>query len=206
MGDVPREQFVRARAPRARLRRRGPADRGRPDDQPAVHRRPDDRAARAASRATGSSRSGPGPATRRRSSRCSGAVVVVDRAARRARDAGPRAARARSGSAGAVEVRVGDGSLGDPAGAPWDGIIVTAAAPSIPAALREQLADGGRLVIPVGDAIGRTCCSSSRATATSGSRRPTGRACSSRSSASGGLRRAVGAAGPAGPLGILGRP
>lgn len=50
----------------------------------------------------------------------------------------------------AVEIRLGDGSLGDPAGAPWDGIIVTAAAPAIPDALREQLADGGRLVIPVG--------------------------------------------------------
>ncbi len=35
-------------------------------------------------------------------------------------------------------------------GAPWDGIIVTAAAPQIPAPLRDQLADGGRLVIPVG--------------------------------------------------------
>jgi protein-L-isoaspartate(D-aspartate) O-methyltransferase len=49
-----------------------------------------------------------------------------------------------------VEIRVADGSLGDPAGAPWDGIIVTAAAPSIPDALREQLADGAHLVIPVG--------------------------------------------------------
>ena len=50
------------------------------------------------------------------------------------------------------EVRLGDGSVGDPGGAPWDGIIVAAAAPSIPSALREQLTpDGGRLVIPVGD-------------------------------------------------------
>lgn len=49
-----------------------------------------------------------------------------------------------------VEVRVGDGSLGDPEGAPWDGIIVTAAAPAVPDPLREQLAIGGRLVIPVG--------------------------------------------------------
>ena len=49
-----------------------------------------------------------------------------------------------------VQVRVADGSLGDPGGAPWDGIIVTAAAPSIPVELRDQLADGGRLVIPVG--------------------------------------------------------
>jgi protein-L-isoaspartate(D-aspartate) O-methyltransferase len=51
-----------------------------------------------------------------------------------------------------VEVRLGDGSAGDPEGAPWDGIIVTAAAPAVPAPLREQLrADGGRLVVPVGD-------------------------------------------------------
>src|SRR5712691_11036027 len=49
-----------------------------------------------------------------------------------------------------VDIKVADGSLGDPAGAPWDGIIVTAAAPAIPQALRDQLADGGRLVIPVG--------------------------------------------------------
>lgn len=49
-----------------------------------------------------------------------------------------------------VDVRVGDGSRGDPEGAPWDGIVVTAGAPSIPDALREQLAVGGRLVIPVG--------------------------------------------------------
>jgi protein-L-isoaspartate(D-aspartate) O-methyltransferase len=49
-----------------------------------------------------------------------------------------------------VEVRLTDGSLGDRAGAPWDGIIVTAAAPSIPLELRDQLTEGGRLVIPVG--------------------------------------------------------
>ena len=51
---------------------------------------------------------------------------------------------------GRVDIRVADGSLGDPAGAPYDGIIVTAAAPAIPVELRDQLADGGRLVIPVG--------------------------------------------------------
>jgi protein-L-isoaspartate(D-aspartate) O-methyltransferase len=49
-----------------------------------------------------------------------------------------------------VDVRVGDGSTGDPEGAPWDGIVVTAGAPSIPVELREQLAVGARLVIPVG--------------------------------------------------------
>ena len=50
-----------------------------------------------------------------------------------------------------VAIRVGDGSLGDPEGAPWDGIIVTAAAPAVPQPLREQLTIGGRLVIPVGE-------------------------------------------------------
>jgi len=54
------------------------------------------------------------------------------------------------GFAGSVTIREADGSLGDLAGAPWDGIIVTAAAPAIPIPLREQLADGGHLVIPVG--------------------------------------------------------
>jgi protein-L-isoaspartate(D-aspartate) O-methyltransferase len=49
-----------------------------------------------------------------------------------------------------VEVRVGDGSRGEPEGAPWDGIIVTAGAPDVPSELREQLVIGGRLVIPVG--------------------------------------------------------
>ena len=54
------------------------------------------------------------------------------------------------GLADRVTIRPADGSLGDPDGAPFDGIIVTAAAPSIPTELRDQLADGGRLVIPVG--------------------------------------------------------
>ncbi len=49
-----------------------------------------------------------------------------------------------------VDVRTGDGSRGDPEGVPWDGIVVTAGAPSIPDALREQLGTGARLVIPVG--------------------------------------------------------
>lgn len=57
----------------------------------------------------------------------------------------------RLGFGDAVEVRVGDGSIGAADGAPWRGILVAAAAPAIPAVLREQLsADGGRLVLPVG--------------------------------------------------------
>ena len=39
---------------------------------------------------------------------------------------------------GTVTIRTTDGSLGDPAGGPWDGIIVTAAAPSIPTELRSS--------------------------------------------------------------------
>jgi protein-L-isoaspartate(D-aspartate) O-methyltransferase len=49
-----------------------------------------------------------------------------------------------------VEVHVGDGTEGLPAEAPFDRILVTAGAPSIPAVLKEQLAEGGRLLIPVG--------------------------------------------------------
>jgi len=49
-----------------------------------------------------------------------------------------------------IEIRVGDGSLGSPVDGPWSRIIVAAAAPAVPDALIQQLADGGRLVIPVG--------------------------------------------------------
>jgi protein-L-isoaspartate(D-aspartate) O-methyltransferase len=49
-----------------------------------------------------------------------------------------------------VTAVVGDGSEGYPPEAPYDRIIVTAGAPSVPPALKGQLADGGRLVIPVG--------------------------------------------------------
>jgi protein-L-isoaspartate(D-aspartate) O-methyltransferase len=49
------------------------------------------------------------------------------------------------------EAKQGDGSQGWPARAPFDGILVTAGAPSVPDALKAQLAMGGRLIIPVGD-------------------------------------------------------
>ena len=50
-----------------------------------------------------------------------------------------------------IETRLGDGASGWPEEAPFDGIIVAAAAPRIPEPLTAQLAPGGRLVIPVGD-------------------------------------------------------
>jgi protein-L-isoaspartate(D-aspartate) O-methyltransferase len=75
-------------------------------------------------------------------------VISVERHPELAEAARSRLAGLRLGAA--VRVVVGDGSLGWPADAPFDGIVVTAAAPRIPAALPAQLADGGRLVVPVG--------------------------------------------------------
>lgn len=50
-----------------------------------------------------------------------------------------------------IEFIVGDGTLGYPAGSPYDGIIVTASSPTLPPPLIEQLKEEGKLVIPVGD-------------------------------------------------------
>ena len=55
-----------------------------------------------------------------------------------------------------VFVHVGDGSLGYPENAPYQAIIVTAAAPQVPPSLLDQLDDGGRLVIPVGGMGGQS--------------------------------------------------
>ncbi len=55
-----------------------------------------------------------------------------------------------------VELHIGDGSQGLPDMAPFDAILVTAAAPVIPGPLRAQLADGGRMVLPIGDDQGQS--------------------------------------------------
>ena len=79
-------------------------------------------------------------------------VVTIERIAALADEA--RATLAAAGYAN-VEVRVGDGSLGVPERAPFDGIAVAAAAPVVPPALYAQLAEGGRLVLPRGSRWGQ---------------------------------------------------
>jgi protein-L-isoaspartate(D-aspartate) O-methyltransferase len=51
-----------------------------------------------------------------------------------------------------VTLRVGDGSRGQPGNAPFDAVLVSAAARELPTALAEQLAIGGRMVLPIGEA------------------------------------------------------
>jgi len=55
-----------------------------------------------------------------------------------------------------VWVRVGNGTLGWPDEAPFDRILVTAGGPVVPPPLFQQLADGGRMVVPLGDADNQT--------------------------------------------------
>jgi protein-L-isoaspartate(D-aspartate) O-methyltransferase len=74
-------------------------------------------------------------------------VVTIERVpelAERARETLARAGYER------VEVRVGDGTLGVPERAAFDGIAVAAAAPAVPDTLYQQLSIGGRIVLPVG--------------------------------------------------------
>lgn len=54
-----------------------------------------------------------------------------------------------------IKIKVGDGTLGWPEQAPFDRIIITAASPSIPPPLSEQLKEGGKLILPLGEAFGQ---------------------------------------------------
>jgi protein-L-isoaspartate(D-aspartate) O-methyltransferase len=72
-------------------------------------------------------------------------VEIVESLARRATE------RLAALGYGNVTVRAGDGYRGWPEEAPFDGVLVTAATPRVPPALLEQLREGGRLVLPLGD-------------------------------------------------------
>ena len=80
-------------------------------------------------------------------SRCASEVIAVETQAVLAASARERLSRLGYAN---VAVHEGDGSAGWPASAPYDAILVTAAAPKVPQPLIDQLAEGGRLVIPVG--------------------------------------------------------
>ena len=84
--------------------------------------------------------------------RLAGQVFTIERVAALAESA--RDAFRRCGIDHVVQ-RIGDGSLGWPEYAPFDAIVVGAAAPSVPEPLCAQLAVGGRLLVPVGDREGQ---------------------------------------------------
>jgi protein-L-isoaspartate(D-aspartate) O-methyltransferase len=75
-------------------------------------------------------------------------VTSIEREPALAREAAARLARLGYGAR--IAVVTGDGTLGRPDEAPWDGIVVAAGAPAVPEPLRLQLGDGRRLVVPVG--------------------------------------------------------
>jgi protein-L-isoaspartate(D-aspartate) O-methyltransferase len=76
-----------------------------------------------------------------------GSVVAIERQSELA-----ALARERMASLGLrkVEVVHGDGMLGHAAGAPYDAILCAAASPDVPLAWRQQLAPGGRIIMPLG--------------------------------------------------------
>jgi protein-L-isoaspartate(D-aspartate) O-methyltransferase len=81
--------------------------------------------------------------------RMGAAVVSIDRLGGLTDSA--RAALTELGLMGRVKLVTGDGTLGYPPDAPYDRILVTAGAPTLPGSYVRQLAEGGRIVIPIGD-------------------------------------------------------
>lgn len=81
-------------------------------------------------------------------SRLAKEVFTVERRHELARSASERLARLGYAN---VHVHCGDGTLGLPEFAPFDGVLVAAAAPAVPAPLLAQLAGGGRMILPVGN-------------------------------------------------------
>ena len=81
-------------------------------------------------------------------SRVARTVYTIEVRSELAATAAERLARLRYNN---VHVHCGDGTLGLPELAPYDAILVAAAAPDVPGPLRAQLAEGGRMILPVGD-------------------------------------------------------
>ncbi len=146
---VPRHLFVPAGQTVRGLRRLPPSHRSRPDHLAALHGGGDDRGARPAGRRAGAGdRHGqrlPGRDPRgARGRRC--APSSASPSWRR-----PPAGRWTGWGTRPCSPRTGDGSEGWAEHAPYDAILVAAAAPRVPPALLEQLADNGILVVPVGE-------------------------------------------------------
>src|SRR5262249_49690134 len=132
-----------------RVRRSPAADRRRADDLAAVHRGTDERA--------------PGADRAREGARDRHGERIPGGGARRAGGAGVGTRGGGGGGRGVggglgyqrVWVGVASGTWGWPEEAPFDGIIVAAGGPRVPPPLFEQLADGGRMVMPVGEIDGQ---------------------------------------------------
>jgi protein-L-isoaspartate(D-aspartate) O-methyltransferase len=93
-------------------------------------------------------------------SRIAAKVYTIERHAALAEVARQRLARLGYGN---VDLRTGDGTHGWPEESPFDAIIVAAAGPTVPVALKQQLAIGGNLVLPIGDSYGsQTLCKLTR--------------------------------------------
>jgi protein-L-isoaspartate(D-aspartate) O-methyltransferase len=93
-------------------------------------------------------------------SRIAGMVYTIERHAALAEVARRRLAQLGYEN---IDVRLGDGTQGWPEKSPFDAIIVAAAGPAIPLALKQQLAIGGNLVLPIGDSHGvQTLCKITR--------------------------------------------